>query len=57
MGNPRYLNKELNGPPVRFREYASELALLEPLQTFECSAVAEEMTGQLLHDHPDLVGF
>jgi LacI family transcriptional regulator len=58
MGNPRYRNQEMNETGFRsfFREYATDLTLLEPRQTFESSAVAEEMTEQLLHDQPDLVG-
>ena len=39
-----------------FREYAPEFTLLEPLSTFESSAVAQEMTEKLLRDHPDLAG-
>lgn len=58
MGNPRYRNQEMNESGFRsyFREYAPEFTLLEPLSTFESSAVAEEMTERLLHDHPDLAG-
>lgn len=58
MGNPRYRNQEMNETGFRsyFREYPSELTLLEPLSTFESSAIAEEMTEKLLSDHEDLVG-
>lgn len=58
MGNPRYRNQEMNEAGFRsyFREHAPGFALLEPLSTFESSAVAQEMTERLLADHPDLVG-
>lgn len=39
-----------------FREFAPEFILLEPLSTFESSAVAQEMTEKLLREHPDLKG-
>jgi LacI family transcriptional regulator len=58
MGNPRYRNQEMN--EAGFRSYLRELApgftLLEPLPTYESSAVAQEMTERLLSEHPDLVG-
>lgn len=56
MGNPRYRNQEMNESGFRsyFREHAPEFTLLEPLSTFESSAVAEEMTEKLLIQHPDL---
>lgn len=58
MGNPRYRNQEMNETGFRsyFREHAPDFTLLEPLSTFESSAVAQEMTEKLLRDHPDLVG-
>lgn len=58
MGNPRYRNQEMNETGFRsyFREHARDFVLLEPLSTFESSAVAQEMTERLLNDHPDLVG-
>lgn len=58
MGNPRYRNQEMNETGFRsyFREHAREFTLLEPLSTFESSAVAQEMTERLLADHPDLAG-
>ena len=56
MGNPRYRNQEMNEAGFRsyFREHAPDFTLLEPLSTFESSAVAEEMTEKLLTQHPDL---
>ena len=56
MGNPRYRNQEMNEVGFRsyFREHAPDFTLLEPISTFESSAVAQEMTEKLLVDHPDL---
>ena len=56
MGNHRYRNQEMNESGFRsyFREYAPDFTLLEPLTTFESSSIAQEMTEQLLRDHPDL---
>jgi LacI family transcriptional regulator len=58
MGNPRYRNQEMNETGFRsyFREHARDFVLLEPLSTFESSAVAQEMTERLLQDHADLAG-
>ena len=58
VGNPRYRNHEMNESGFRsyFREFAPEFTLLEPVSTFEQSAVAEEMTERLLRDHRDLSG-
>ena len=58
MGNPRYRNQEMNEAGFRsyFREHAAGFTLLEPISTFEASAVAQEVTERLLSDHPDLVG-
>ena len=58
VGNHRYSCQEMNESGFRsyFREYAPEFTLLEPLTTFESSAVAEEMTEQLLRENPDLAG-
>ncbi|SDN52297.1 MULTISPECIES: LacI family DNA-binding transcriptional regulator [unclassified Ensifer] len=58
MGNPRYRNQEMNETGFRsyFRELAQDFQLLEPLSTFESSAVAQEMTERLLEHHPDLAG-
>lgn len=58
VGNPRFRNQEITEASFRsyFREYAPDFTLLEPLSTFESADVAQEMTGRLLADHPDLVG-
>lgn len=58
MGNPRYRNQEMNETGFRsyFREHARDFVLLEPISTFESSAIAEEMTERLLQDHTDLAG-
>jgi LacI family transcriptional regulator len=58
MGNPRYRNQEMNEAGFRsfFREHAPGFSLLEPISTFESSAVAQEMTEELLSGHPDLSG-
>ena len=58
MGNHRYRCQEMNESGFRsyFREHAPDFALLEPLSTYESSAVAQEMTEGLLRDHPDLAG-
>ena len=56
MGNPRYRNQEMNETGFRsyFREHATGFTLLEPLQTFESAAIAEEMTETLLRENADL---
>lgn len=58
VGNHRYRNQDLN--EAGFRSYCRELApdftILEPLTTYETSAVAREVTEKLLKDHPDLSG-
>lgn len=58
MGNHRYRNQEMNEAGFRsyFRELAPGFTLLEPLSTFESSAVAHEMTEKLLGENPDLAG-
>jgi len=58
VGNHRFRCQEMNESGFRsyFREFAPEFTLLEPLSTFETSAVAEEMTEKLLAEHPDLTG-
>jgi LacI family transcriptional regulator len=58
VGNHRYRSQEMNETGFRsyFREYAPEFTLLEPLTTFETSAVAQEMAEKLLREHPDLKG-
>lgn len=58
VGNHRFRCQEMNESGFRsyFREFAPEFTILEPLPTFETSAVAEEMTEKLLAEHPDLKG-
>jgi LacI family transcriptional regulator len=58
VGNHRYRCQEMNESGFRsyFREFAPEFTLLEPLSTFETSAVAEEITEKLINTHPDLKG-
>jgi LacI family transcriptional regulator len=58
VGNHRYRCQELNETGFRSycREHAPGFSLLEPLQTFEDSTVAREVTEQLLRREPDLVG-
>ncbi|MBF9036178.1 substrate-binding domain-containing protein [Rhodobacterales bacterium HKCCE2091] len=58
VGNHRYRNQDLNESGFRsyFREHGRDFTLLEPLLTYESSAVAREMTERLLAEHPDLVG-
>lgn len=58
VGNHRFRCQEANESGFRsyFREFAPEFTLLEPLSTFETSAVAEEITEKLLYDHPDIKG-
>jgi LacI family transcriptional regulator len=58
VGNHRYRGQEMNEAGFRsyFREYAPEFTLLEPLSTFETSAVAEAMTEKLLAENPDMKG-
>jgi LacI family transcriptional regulator len=58
VGNHRYRCQEMNESGFRsyFREHAPAFTLLEPRSTFESSAVAEELTEQLVAEHPDLAG-
>jgi len=58
IGSHRYRCQETNETGFRsfFREHAPDFTLLEPLSTFETTAVAEEMTERLLRDHPNLAG-
>jgi len=58
VGNHRFRCQEMNESGFRsyFREFAPDFTLLEPLATFETSAVAEEMTEKLVAEHPDLSG-
>ena len=58
VGNHRYRCQELNEIGFRsyFRENAPEIQLLEPISSFEERYVAAEVTRDLLHREPDLVG-
>lgn len=58
VGNHRYRNQELNESGFRsyFREHRSDFVLLEPLSTYESSAIAQELTENLLVEHPNLCG-
>lgn len=58
MGNPRNRNQETieSGFWSCFRQYAPDLALLEPGTIFESAAAAQEMTEKLIADHADLAG-
>ena len=58
VGNYRYRCQEMNEIGFRsyFREMAPDFTILEPLATFETNAVAEEMTENLINEHPDLIG-
>lgn len=57
-GSHRYRNQEMKEIGFRsyFRENEPDFTLLEPLSTYESSAVAQEVTEKLLTDHPDLAG-
>jgi LacI family transcriptional regulator len=58
IGNHRFRCQEMSESGFRsyFRELAPDFTLLEPLATFENSAVAEEQTEKILDEHPDLAG-
>ncbi len=58
LGNHRYRNQDQNESGFRsyFRENNPNFQLLEPLATYESSAVAREKTEELLQKHPDLRG-
>jgi LacI family transcriptional regulator len=58
VGNHRFRCQEANESGFRsyFREFAPDFTILEPLSTFETSAVAEELTEKLLREHPDIKG-
>lgn len=58
VGSYRYRCQEMNEIGFRsyFREMAPEFTILEPVATFETNAVAEEMTDNLISNHPDLTG-
>lgn len=56
VGNHRYRCQELNESGFRSycREYAPDLTILEPVQTFEDNSIARDVTEQLLRREPDL---
>lgn len=58
VGNHRYLNQDMQESGFRsyLREHGDGFRVLEPLPTFESTAIAREMTERLLTDHPDMVG-
>lgn len=58
VGNHRFRCQDMNESGFRsyFREHAPAFTLLEPLSTFETSAVAEEMTERLIAEHPEMKG-
>lgn len=58
VGNHRFRCQEANESGFRsyFREFAPDFTILEPLSTFETSAVAEEITEKLFGEHQDLKG-
>ena len=59
VGNNRYRCQEMNESGFRSycREHAPGFTLLEPLQSFEDSYIARDVTEQFLQREPDLVGF
>lgn len=58
VGNHRYLNQDMQESGFRsyLREHGGGFTVLEPLPTFESTAIAREMTERLLTDHSDMVG-
>lgn len=58
LGSHRYRCQEMNEMGFRsyFRENAAGFQLLEPMTSFEDRGVAEELTRNLLRQHPDLAG-
>jgi LacI family transcriptional regulator len=58
VGTHRYRCHDIYESGFRsyFREHPGELAVLEPLSTFESDAIARELTEDLLRKHRDLVG-
>jgi LacI family transcriptional regulator len=58
VGNHRYRCQETNESGFRsyFREHQRGFELLEARTTFETASIAEEVTEQILTEHPDLVG-
>lgn len=58
LGNHRYRNQEINESGFRsyLREQDVGFVPLEPVATFESSAIAQEMTEKLFAEHPDMCG-
>ena len=58
VGNHRYRNQDMQESGFRsyLREHDSSFTVLEPLPTFESTAIAREMTERLLTEHPDMAG-
>ena len=58
LGNHRYRNQEINESGFRsyLREQDAGFVPLEPVSTFESSAIAHEMTEKLFAEHPDMCG-
>lgn len=58
MGNHRFRCQEANESGFRsyLREFAPDFTILEPLSTFETSAVTKEITEKLLGEYPDVKG-
>lgn len=58
VGNHRYRNQDQNEGGFRsyFRELADDFVVLEPLSTYESSAVGREMAERLFSEHPDMAG-
>lgn len=58
VGSHRLRNQEMNESGFRsfFREHNANFSILEPLATYESSAVAREHVEKLLTDHSDLCG-
>ena len=56
VGNHRFRCQDLNEAGFRsfFREYSSDFTILEPQSTFESAVVSEDLTQNLLKQHPDL---
>ena len=58
IGNNRYRNQNQNESGFRsyFRENNPSFQILEPILTYESSAVARQKTEKLISQHPDLKG-
>lgn len=59
VGSHRFLGQEMREIGFRsyFRELAPEFALIDTMVNLEARTIAHEATLDLLHRHPDLVGF